>query len=64
VSHASPERVEFDAIGLDPALANALRRILISEVPTVAIESVFVVDNTSIIAVRWFVGRSGWDRSL
>ena len=38
-------------IGIDPAIANALRRILISEVPTVAIEHVFIVDNTSLIAV-------------
>jgi DNA-directed RNA polymerase I and III subunit RPAC1 len=38
-------------IGIDPSIANALRRILISEVPTVAIEHVFIVDNTSLIAV-------------
>lgn len=46
-------------IGIDPAIANALRRILIAEVPTVAIEHVFIVDNTSIIAVRFVVGCEG-----
>jgi DNA-directed RNA polymerase I and III subunit RPAC1 len=51
VNDLSPERCEFDMIGVDPSVANALRRILISEVPTVAIEHVFIVDNTSIIAV-------------
>lgn len=44
--------MEFDIIGIDPAIANALRRILIAEIPTVAIEHVFMVQNTSIIAVR------------
>ncbi len=44
--------MEFDVIGIDPAIANALRRILISEIPTVAIEHVYIINNTSIIAVR------------
>ena len=32
--------LEFDMIGLDPSVANAIRRILISEVPSMAIEKV------------------------
>lgn len=47
------EVMEFDMIGVDPAIANALRRILIAEVPTIAIEHVFVVNNTSIIQVSY-----------
>ena len=43
--------MEFDLIETDPAIANALRRILIAEVPTMAIEHVFFLNNTSIIAV-------------
>lgn len=43
--------MEFDLVGADPSIANALRRILIAEVPTVAIEHVFIVNNTSIIQV-------------
>jgi DNA-directed RNA polymerase I and III subunit RPAC1 len=55
--------MEFDLIGVDPSIANALRRILIAEVPTIAIEHVFIVNNTSIIQVRGggggSVGRRG-----
>jgi DNA-directed RNA polymerase I and III subunit RPAC1 len=42
----SPERAEFRMTGIDPALANALRRILIAEVPTVAISDVTIFQNT------------------
>mmetsp|Transcript_36991 Transcript_36991/g.80029 ORF Transcript_36991/g.80029 Transcript_36991/m.80029 type:complete len:292 (-) Transcript_36991:6-881(-) len=41
--------MEFDLIGVSPSFANALRRILISEVPTMAIEHVFFLNNTSTI---------------
>jgi len=41
--------LEFDMVGLDPSLANAIRRILISEVPTMAIEKVYMYNNTSIL---------------
>jgi len=34
------EEIVFDLIGVDAPLANALRRILIAEVPTMAIETV------------------------
>jgi DNA-directed RNA polymerase I and III subunit RPAC1 len=50
---------EFDLVGCDPSFANALRRILIAEVPTVAIEHVFVVNNTSIIADEVLAHRLG-----
>jgi len=39
----------FELIGCDPSFANALRRILLAEVPTVAIENVYMWNNTSII---------------
>lgn len=39
----------FSLIGLDASVANAFRRILIAEVPTLAIEDVFIYNNTSII---------------
>lgn len=41
--------MEFDMIGIDPAVANAFRRILIAEVPTMAIEKVFIANNTSVV---------------
>lgn len=43
------EEIVFDLIGAEPPLANALRRIMIAEVPTVAIEKVTMWQNTSII---------------
>ena len=43
------EEIVFDLIGAEPPLANALRRILIAEIPTMAIEKVEMWQNTSII---------------
>ena len=39
----------FEIKGVDVSFANALRRIMIAEVPSVAIEKVYIFDNTSII---------------
>ncbi|GAM85992.1 hypothetical protein ANO11243_040020 [Dothideomycetidae sp. 11243] len=39
----------FSLVGVDASIANAFRRILISEIPTLAIEDVFIYNNTSII---------------
>lgn len=39
----------FEMIGCDTSFANALRRILLAEVPTMAIESVYMWNNTSIV---------------
>jgi DNA-directed RNA polymerase I and III subunit RPAC1 len=39
----------FDMIGVDAAIANALRRIIIAEIPTMAIEKVYIYNNTSLI---------------
>ncbi|KAG1696487.1 DNA-directed RNA polymerases I and III subunit RPAC1 [Nymphon striatum] len=41
--------MEFDMIGIDAAIANAFRRIMMSEVPTMAIDKIFMYNNTSII---------------
>ncbi|CAM9322530.1 unnamed protein product [Ectocarpus sp. 12 AP-2014] len=39
----------FDLVGVDASIANALRRILLAEVATVAIEHVYMFMNSSII---------------
>lgn len=49
ITKLSDELVEFDMIGIDPPLANAFRRILIAEVPTVAISQATIYQNTSVI---------------
>ena len=41
--------MEFDLIGIHAAVANALRRVLHVEVPSMAIETVFIITNTSIM---------------
>lgn len=46
---AHPPCCSFDLVGVDAPVANALRRILLSEVPSVAIETVYINQNTSII---------------
>ncbi|KAI7055481.1 hypothetical protein KC352_g44570, partial [Hortaea werneckii] len=54
-----PYDAAFSLIGVDASIANAFRRILISEVPTVAIEDVFMFDNTSIIQDEVLAHRLG-----
>lgn len=49
VLELNEEEIVFDLIGAEPPLANALRRILIAEIPTIAIEKVNMWQNTSVI---------------
>ncbi|XP_053314941.1 DNA-directed RNA polymerases I and III subunit RPAC1 [Spea bombifrons] len=51
--------LEFDMVGIDAAIANAFRRILLAEVPTMAVEKVFVYNNTSIIQDEILAHRLG-----
>ncbi|KAH6786287.1 RNA polymerase I subunit 43 [Perilla frutescens var. hirtella] len=51
--------MEFDMIGIDAAIANAFRRILIAELPTMAIEKVFVANNTSVVQDEVLAHRLG-----
>ncbi|KAL7088127.1 hypothetical protein ACP275_13G109400 [Erythranthe tilingii] len=51
--------MEFDMIGIDASLANAFRRILISELPTMAIENVLVANNTSVVQDEVLAHRLG-----
>ncbi|RYR74608.1 hypothetical protein Ahy_A02g009335 [Arachis hypogaea] len=49
VKRLTDDDIEFDMIGIDPSLTNAFQRILIAEVPTMAIERVYIANNTSLI---------------
>lgn len=49
ITSLSKDVAEFDMINVDPPIANALRRILIAEVPTVATETVNVWQNTGVL---------------
>ncbi|KAJ4459558.1 putative DNA-directed RNA polymerases I and III subunit RPAC1 [Paratrimastix pyriformis] len=55
----TPDEIQFDLIGIDPAIANAFRRILIAEIPTVAIETVYVENNTSVVQDEVLANRLG-----
>ena len=39
----------FSLVGVDASIANAFRRIMVAEIPSIAIEDVYVFNNTSII---------------
>ena len=53
------EEFVFELIGVDAPIANALRRILLAEVPTIAIETVFIKCNTSILQDEVLAHRLG-----
>ena len=55
----SEEDITFDIAGIDPSMANALRRIFISEIPTMAIEKVNLWQNTSVIPDEVLAHRMG-----
>ncbi|CAD7972869.1 unnamed protein product [Amoebophrya sp. A120] len=53
------DAIEFDLIGADPPLANALRRCLIAEIPGVAIEKVMIYQNTGVLHDEYVAHRLG-----
>lgn len=59
VKSLSKDEIVFDLIGVEPPLANALRRIMIAEVPMMAIEKVIMWQNTSIIPDENLAHRMG-----
>lgn len=54
-----PYDAAFSLVGVDASIANSFRRILLSEIPTLAIEDVFFFDNTSIIQDEVLAHRLG-----
>lgn len=59
VKKLDSEEIVFDLMGAEPPLANALRRIMIAEIPTMAIEKVEMWQNTSIIPDENLAHRMG-----
>ncbi|OMJ90132.1 hypothetical protein SteCoe_7522 [Stentor coeruleus] len=55
----NPDDMIIDIKGIEAPLANALRRIMISEVPTMAIEDVDLYQNTSVIPDEVLAHRLG-----
>lgn len=59
VKYHKGRELEMDLIGISPSVANAYRRIMIAEVPTMAIEHVFIYNNTSVIQDEMLAHRMG-----
>lgn len=57
--NAAEMEMEFDLIGVHAAIANAFRRLMLSEVPSMAIEKVYIYNNTSIIQDEVLAHRIG-----
>jgi len=51
--------MEFDVIGIDFSAANAFRRIMLAEVPSMAVDRVFIYNNTSVIQDEVLAHRLG-----
>lgn len=49
----------MELVGIDAATANALRRIIIAEIPTMAYHKVLLFQNTSVIPDELLVHRLG-----
>jgi DNA-directed RNA polymerases I and III subunit RPAC1 len=54
-----PHDAAFSLVGVDASIANAYRRIMLAEIPTLAIEDVFIFNNTSIIQDEVLAHRLG-----
>lgn len=59
ISHLTERTANFDLINIDTSVANAFRRIMISEVPSVAAESIYIFNNTSVIQDEVLAHRIG-----
>ena len=59
IKSKTDEEIVFDIKGIDPTLVNTLRRIMIAEIPTMAIETVIINQNTSIIPDEVLAHRLG-----
>lgn len=59
VNYYKGRDLEIDLIGIGPAIANAYRRIMLAEVPSVAIEHCFIYNNTSVIQDEMLSHRMG-----
>ena len=55
----SPSMLQFDLVHVPASIANALRRLIIADVPTMAIEKVFFSDNSGVMVDEILAHRVG-----
>ncbi|KAI4290831.1 DNA-directed RNA polymerases I and III subunit RPAC1 [Pancytospora philotis] len=58
ISHTE-DSIEFDLLGVPPSLANALRRILIAELPSVALHTASIRENDTVFPDEYVAHRLG-----
>ncbi|ODQ78531.1 hypothetical protein BABINDRAFT_162737 [Babjeviella inositovora NRRL Y-12698] len=59
ISYISERTANFDLVNIDTSIANAFRRVMIAEVPSVAAENVYIFNNTSVIQDEVLAHRIG-----
>lgn len=59
IHESAPFDSTFSVVGVDASIANAFRRILLAEVPSLCIENVYINNNTSIIQDEVLAQRLG-----
>mmetsp|Transcript_137541 Transcript_137541/g.343189 ORF Transcript_137541/g.343189 Transcript_137541/m.343189 type:complete len:364 (-) Transcript_137541:56-1147(-) len=59
VTLATPQLVKFELTETDVSVANSLRRVMMAEVPTMAIEIVNIIDNETVIFDEFLAHRMG-----
>lgn len=59
VTSVAPHEIQFELSETDTSVANALRRIMIGEVPTLAIDLVEFHENSSVLNDEYIAHRLG-----
>lgn len=59
LNHLDESNATFIVEGIDLALANGLRRMMMAEIPTLAIETVWIEENTSVLPDEFLAHRLG-----